>query len=103
MGLAPWVHIPGSIPLDPECSRLPLGASVSSPCNEHNPRAHPIVTVKDNELCARTLMWSHLITIVVIFGQMGPGMGILGIRRVSEKVGTWKEYVCVGGRMCDHE
>lgn len=33
-------------------------------------------------------MWSHLITTIVIVGQMGPEMGILGIRVFSEEVGS---------------
>lgn len=33
-------------------------------------------------------MWPHLITIIVIVGQMGPEMGILGIRGFSEVVGS---------------
>lgn len=39
--------------------------------------------IKDNKWCAKTL-----VTITVIVGQMGPGVGILVVRGVPEKVGV---------------
>lgn len=46
MGLAPWVQISGSIRLDLECFRLPLGVSGSSLSNENNRRSHLIVQLR---------------------------------------------------------
>lgn len=43
-------------------------------------------------MCTKTLVWPHLVTIIVVVSPMGTGMGIPAVRGVPEKVESWREW-----------